>query len=460
MSELQEIVLAGITTSNSKLRNETIDNLHMVDSRLTSGMFDEFYRPMYLMITKYYRDYGGLIDHQVFNINVDRSEVDQDKKTLFKIKFKEILDRNIRKDKLLSAVAALAFDRKSDIYMRALQDAVSSYDGTPEGLMKSKETLDSGISRLDSEIPSGSEDFDVKSYGKSFLNLWRKQRRDPTVGNDFLPFYIPKLDEILGGIDLKQFCVLFGASGHYKSTLARNIIYRNVISGKNVVVGQGEVTTKEFMNGIYALHSAHPKFGLGFGLDKDVMKFPYRFVDSRDLEDNLTKVVEDFSVCSDYGQLKVFSFTDNFKVPDLERKISRYQSLFPVDLLVLDEIRHLRPTRVRSQRREEFSDLVLELDHFIKSFNFGKGIRCIGLHKANRKSQEFALENGYYTLRALGESDEFEKAANVAMWVLQTLEMEESNELKTGICKARDAEGSFDFMMFVNPPTGFIEQKV
>lgn len=453
-----DVILSGICTSHESLRKETVENIRQAVSHLKPKMFSGVDAPIYELIIKYFLNYNGLIDKEAFLFNLQNKGLTIDRQQEYEVRFVEIYERNIRRDKFVAAVYTFASNFRNSRYLEVLTDAVKKVDGTEEAYSASRKLLDLGVAEIDEGVRSGNSTTNLRSDSKSFLALFKKRKRDPGSDDAYLPFGIPFLDDELGGITHKNLVFLSGYTGHFKSTTSKLICYHNFLNGKNIVVGQGEVTESEFRNGLYSLHSTHPKFNLGVGITKDQIKFPHKYKDQADLEENLSKVVDDFSTNPEYGNYFQFTFPPRCVVGDLDRILRNYQTAFNIDMFVLDEIRHIAAVR-RGSYREEFGSVILEMDRLVKTFNGGIGLRCICLHKVNRRSFEFAQENGYYELSSLAESDESEKCANLSIWTLQTSQMETDNELKIGVNKSRDGRKNFSHMMYVDGKTGLIGEK-
>lgn len=449
-------------TGLQDMRAEVKENIRFATTMLTKDFFDEaLYRPIFQIISQYYFEYAGLLDVQVFRMNVDaQANLNPEKKLTYKQKFQELFERNIRKDKFMFSVRLFKASHRDTEYRKVLSLSADAFSvGTEEGYFKSRKVLDQGLLKLDNQVREGSEESNMRESGDAFLAQWRKRRRDPRANLNYLPFHIPVLDDKFGGINLKETVFVAGAPGQYKSTWVRNLIHKTVLHGNNVVVGQGEMTNEQFKIGLYSIHSMERKFSLLHGIPKDAFKFPHKFLDQKEQEAQIKAVVQDFDSNPEYGVLHSFTFTTNFTVADLYRKFQTYQSQFNIDLVVIDELRHLESSKLRHTDREALGATVKELDKGVKSFNGGRGLRCVVLHKVNRENEKFAMEKGFYPLRALAESDETAKAANISIWVLQTEAHKGDNELKMGVNKARDGEGSFEWMNIVVPDTGYVSPK-
>ena len=89
---------------------------------------------------------------------------------------------------------------------------------------------------------------------------------DDTIENmlttdNLVPFGLPKLDELTGGMTKGEITVIAGRPGHFKSTMMINIVKNLINEGKSVVVFNREMSNVEMMKKLIILESEALSYG-------------------------------------------------------------------------------------------------------------------------------------------------------------------------------------------------------
>ncbi|HDY68679.1 MAG TPA: hypothetical protein ENH85_12940 [Candidatus Scalindua sp.] len=256
------------------------------------------------------------------------------------------------------------------------------------------------------------------------------------VARNNILFGFDCIDELTGGGQFGELCLVESFANEGKSMFLVNVVWNAVVNHrKNVIVYNGEMTEKQYKRRLICRHSHHPKFELKGGLVYDDVKFG-RLEASEKAK--LEEVARDFSKNPDYGKLFIHGLNKEDNAVNIWQSVEALGTL-RADMVAVDYLALVPPYQKRHFRREELSETIRMFKNFAQNAFSGEGIFLLCAYQANRAGRERAAEQGYYDLQSLEESAEAEKASDVIVWLLQTPELEEQNEVKVGISKSRDS---------------------
>jgi replicative DNA helicase len=226
--------------------------------------------------------------------------------------------------------------------------------------------------------------------------------------------------------------LIAGASNEGKSIVLANIAYNNLIRKKNMFYASLEMSEKQCIYRLLALHSTHPKFG--YNLE-------HKRIKAKDLtereKEQLYDVATDLFECEDYGEL---FFTDTAttvaEIFDEAEDINRFKKLHGI---CIDYISLLQG--------KGSSEQAVIANNFKASkskallFNKGEQIPVISVHQIAEQKKEQAEESGKYDFNFLSDTSEAKKSSDVVSWILRTEQHRQVHELSWGINKVRDSDG-------------------
>lgn len=265
----------------------------------------------------------------------------------------------------------------------------------------------------------------------------------------FAPF-----DDLTGGGQYGELALVAGYTNEGKSQFLVNVVWNAVVMQcKNVVVYNGEMMPKQYKRRLVCRHSHHPKFNISGGLSYDDIKFG-RLDESQFKK--LQDVVADLKNNEDYGKVHIHGISQSDYAASICSSVESLSST-RIDMVVVDYLGLVPPSPgVRRGRREEMSETVRQFKKYAQSAYDGEGVYVLAAFQTNRAGRERAEENGFYDLRALEETAEAEKAADTIVWMLRTLELEETNEVKCGVMKARDSARLAEFYLYTDFASCFL----
>ena len=219
---------------------------------------------------------------------------------------------------------------------------------------------------------------------------------DDTIENmlttdNLVPFGLPKLDELTGGMTKGEITVIAGRPGHFKSTMMINIVKNLINDGKSVIVFNREMSNVEMMKKLIILESEILSYGnmrMGF-FDGDA---------NIDL-DKARKAIKD-------KYKKLIMLDDVFDIDRAMREIRKYKP----DVVVDDYIGLIDVIGMDDNR--------LRIDNIMKQYKRAAktyGCAAILLSQLNRGCEERA--NKRPILRDLRDSGSIEQDAEMVLFM-------------------------------------------
>ena len=235
----------------------------------------------------------------------------------------------------------------------------------------------------------------------------------------------------LGGMRKGNLWLLAGFVSQGKTVMAKEIAYNFVKEGRTVLWVSLEMTKAETQI-LFAVRHAYSLESGGVSLSAACEE------SLNDKEKELYfRAVDDWHKSGLGEKLIVWVPEDDVTADDVIRKAEAIHRRKPIDLLVVDYSELLIPMRHRNQYRIELGDTIRRLKSAAQGFGNGTGVPILLLHQISRHGYEKAIKRGYYIMSDLSETAQAERHSNVILWILQTDEMEENNQIRVGIAKNR-----------------------
>lgn len=280
-----------------------------------------------------------------------------------------------------------------------------------------------------------SDAFPQGKVSESMEMLWDiydEAEKNPEIG---VRCGIREID-ILGGARKGELWVVGGYMGEGKSQFLRGYAYyASTFQKKNVVYATLEMPFRDLLVQFASLHSTHPKFNSPFGIKANHI---FNGTLSPDEKIKLKEITQDYEQ-QDYGINYILQLPFNTTVASLREKLIYLNSIFPIDILMLDYTALLKPEFNRMNSIDATTEIANDLKLTALSFNNGEGIPIIAAHQVSRDARNRAeeAEPQRYDRAFLATSSGIERAADVILWLLRTDEMLAQREVKMGVNKFR-----------------------
>ena len=219
---------------------------------------------------------------------------------------------------------------------------------------------------------------------------------DETIENmmttdNLVPFGLPKLDELTGGMTKGEITVIAGRPGHFKSTMMINIVKNLINEGKSVVVFNREMSNVEMMKKLIILESETLSYGnmrMGFFDDEA----------NKDLDNARESIKEKYK--------KLIMLDDVFDIDRAMREVRKHKP----DVVVDDYIGLIDVIGMDDNR--------LRIDNIMKQYKRAAktyGCAALLLSQLNRGCEERA--NKRPILRDLRDSGSIEQDAEMVLFM-------------------------------------------
>jgi replicative DNA helicase len=258
---------------------------------------------------------------------------------------------------------------------------------------------------------------------------------------------VKRIDDITGGLQPGTFNCLAGFAGAGKTTIAVNIAYNAMVEGKNVCYLTLEVPKIDMYYNFGSRHSFDKKFKKPIS-HSDVKK---KELPKADVDYFFDEVLPDMDNIP--GKLYILDETeiDTYTFQSFENKISVCDKLATketghgIDLLVIDQAQLLKFSTNMSLAGQETSVINLYVSFFRQqAINFLHSKRpctVLMLSQLNREGFYQASKNGgRYTLTALAEANELERASAMVMTVFSDESLKASKQIQIQLLKSRNGE--------------------
>lgn len=286
------------------------------------------------------------------------------------------------------------------------------------------------------EAPEG----DMRAEADEVLTEYDQGAADRAAGiNTGVDFGIPTLDAKVNGLHNGELVLVVGYTNEGKTHLAVQLAWHAaVMQQTNVVIFTTETVRGTVRRRLISRHSCLDVFGIEGGLNSAAIK---NFTLTPDERRRLDRVVTDLRDNPDYGRIYIAQVPRGATVATLEAKLTRLQRMFPVGLVVMDSLYHLKGERRRQTDREELAGILKDAKQLATTFDDGRGVPIVSPWQVSRQARLEARQTQSYSNNALSETAEASNSPDLVISLLAPLDNESRTApLKMQVMKARDGE--------------------
>lgn len=455
MSKLMETILAGVLPDNK-------ERLFYLQEKVEAEFFTGYYKDLWQIYNKVAIMTGG----EVATRNVIVRSLDN------------VLDLPIERraaiEDALESIYKIGEVTEAD-FKASIVFLEEEYKKNKlgEGLSTAMEILTSGV-RSGKNVVYGVDDA-VNSLQMSISDIERINHGNMPEGNIFeerldllkelqegdvaerIPTGIRPLDEMtIGGAGSGELWLIAAYAGVGKTFFCTNLAYNfAVMEKKNVVYLTAETIRSQVRRRVLTRHTRHPKFGLPNGLSSGDLKkhSPTNPILTPEQVSQWQTVMEDMTDLDDKGIFHLAQIPMGAKISTIHAKLNKLNSVFPIDVVVIDSLDLLSPEAKRSSNREELNDILADAKLLATSFDNGRGIRLISPWQTSRDAWKEAKANGRYYKSSMAETSEAERKADLILALLE----DDNHEfkLKAQTLKFRDST-PIDFELDIDYDRGYV----
>lgn len=273
---------------------------------------------------------------------------------------------------------------------------------------------------------------------------------------------VPQIDDSIGGMAPGSLTTIMGFTGHYKTTFAVNIAWKNVyLYGLNVAYMSFEVSRYDLLVSLLTRHS-HSNYFAG------VEGFFHQVIRTGRLDDKKRQYLFD-TVAPDFfrwdpnsgrGKLYVLDSSD-FASLDMDDMYTRMVEIDKecqqttgsgIDAFIWDHAQLFKyGTGKSASEATVLNNAINQLMRHALNFRGRKTVQIL-LSQINREGWKRAVKNGgIYTLTALAEANETERASSVVMAIYADENLKVSNEANVQVLKNRFGQTLDAISVFCDP---------
>jgi replicative DNA helicase len=431
--------------------------LHKAQSRLKKEHFKDHQRAIWLSMVRYNTQTMGMVDMDGFRGVMRAAKVPEDyllvceqillegkekaetkdesfftwtlgrlEEVYRVIRFEEVIDEGGAK------VKAEGYFPARDYVLTAMSDLESSYvDLAPDGLLRSEidDFIEEVASAKDKKI-SSSVDFGFEVLDSSVLGM---------RGGD--------LGLIVGwtGVGKTTFCI-------------NTAVHVACVQKRNVVMVTTETIRQQLRRRIYSRMTKLPVFDGYVPLSSQKLKSGQL----NPAEQETLIALSNFMKKGEHGELMVTQAPSRATMDWLRGKLLQYESMFKVDLLILDDIRNMVPSIRRKQEYEEMGQLLRDLKRMART-HANRGIPILTPYHINRETyKKFIDKEGTagssVTLSGLSSSSEAERQVDIGLFLWK--DDNTPGVIQVTVLKMRDGASGQSFRLQADLDYQFLSQSI
>ena len=415
-----------------------------VSGRNFTGKYGEFWRNL----IKYYDRHQCMLTLPILRDSARAKRWDEQKL----MEYEQVLyDCQEAAENIQPGDFSYYLDRMVDVYRQTMfVESMSSGMKLlqEKGFVPARNAVLESLSKIDEGGISYTSETDLHTGVEDFIRNVSEAKVQHALA---VRFGLPQLDDIVLGLRRGDFCLVSAFAGVGKTSFCVNTAVDVAFAQKKNVVYITTETTKEggLLRRIFARISRLPLFDT-----------PVSSVDMKSgkltPEQNQTLLqIKEHIKRGDVGRFKVVQAPPDITLGWLRGRLLQYEADFPLDLVILDDLRNVHPSRRRNSEWEEFNDLLKGAKALART-HAGKGVPLVSPYQISREGEKSRLsgDSKRYTLTALSSSSEAERSPDIV--IAEVREGDEQDSLVLHILKNRDGRANvevkvrveFDFQLF------------
>jgi replicative DNA helicase len=390
--------------------------LHKAQSRLKKEHFSKHYRAIWMAMVRYNTQTMGMVDMDGLR-GVFRS-VKAPEEYLLTCE-QCLLDGEERAKAKDDAFFLWTVGRLEEIYRVIKFEEIIEEGGAKvkaEGYFPARDYMLTSLSNLESSYVDSAPDGLLRSEVDDFIQEVASAR-DKKVSSS-VDFGFEALDSVVLGLRGGDMTLVASWTGVGKTTFCLNVgVHVACIQKKNVVIITTETIRQQLRRRIYSRMTKLPVFSGYVPVSSQKLKSGQL----SDAEQGTLLALSDYMKQGEHGELMIAQAPSRATMDWLRGKLLQYESMFKVDLLILDDIRNMVPAIRRRQEYEEMGELLRDLKRLART-HANRGIPVITPYHINRETYKKIIEGegkagGALTLSGLSSSAEAERQADIGLFL-------------------------------------------
>lgn len=301
---------------------------------------------------RYYHNYGGVIDRSGLQAMLVQNEAPQDKQVMYLAVFDEVKTQIVTQDQF-----KIALDVLEDLrFKRGLFDMINGAAAHLQRGQVDRQKVCNDIVTSMLSLQAGKDLTVRESNWKNELAVRQAEYRDRKANPDKyrgVPYGFRKIDQLTGGMYGGELSIIFGRPASGKSALCTNIAYNVASRGLNCALFTIEMPKEQVNRRLDSRHAQISARGLRNALLNPMEERKYLEQMSVDIPGEI--IVEDMPQGCSVAQM----------LPVIRRlKMNR-----KVDLVLVDYLNLMEPSKWSNSKVERVSDVARELKQLARLEN-------------------------------------------------------------------------------------------
>lgn len=339
-------------------------------NQLASDFFEDTRHQRIFEAAKYYyQQYGGCLDKNGLQALLVQNETPAEKQIVYLSILEEVRAKHVTKDQFKVAVSVLEDMR----FKRGLYDMINKAAANLQRGQIDKGAVCNDIVASVLALQAPSQAVSRAMSWKEDLLLRQEAYKDRQAHPEKyrgIPYGIRRIDELTGGMMGGEFCVFFGRPAAGKSSMLHNVSYHNALLGSNVL----------------AITIEMPKEQIGRRLDSRHLQISAKGLRNAALlvEEEKKFLAMQESIKLLKGDVFIEDMPSGCSVGQILPVLRRHRLKHKIDLVVIDYMNLMQPSRWSNSKTERTGDVARELKMLARLEN----IPVLTAAKANRKANE------------------------------------------------------------------------
>lgn len=417
-----------------------IERMHLLTRTIIVEHFPPDLQVVYKLLISYFTLTGGIPEPKEWRQMLQRDGVEPAVREKLEGIYRKLYGLDQMEDHSWHfAIEAMKTDRQSELFvesltegMRVLTEGVTNQKGERlYGYRAAFAVLTKKLGEID-QLQANADALPEGNVMAEGAVVWEDYEERKTKGAHIgVQTGLTTLDNLTFGAQRGEFWLIAAYAGHGKSQTLSNMAYRATMDGRNVVYITLETLRDQVRRRFITRHSANAKF--------EGEALYYNEIKSGSLTpegETMLKTVLDDLKSDEYGRFEVVWMPRGASSSQIKMKLDILESLFPIDLVIVDYAGLMGAGRRVERRQEGLVEVLQGLKGLATGHSRGRGVPLVSAYQTSRAKLDEARQSGGYTLDSLAETAEAERSADLVLTLLR--QHDEDTELRAQVLKYRD----------------------
>lgn len=420
----QKVVLGYIFCNGKPAMQKVFALLHV---EYFSGQLQQLWK----VFSRFYTKYAGVITLQVMREEARKIGLKED--VLFE--YEQLLAEceeqasEVTDSEFLWYIGRLRELYQQVEFMNLVNEGTMSFQ--KEGLKLARQKMMAGLNKLESDDVEHKIETTIIDEVDNFIEEVGNAKE--AMYKEAVHFGLPGIDNYVLGLRPGDCILIAGFAEVGKTALCVNTCVEAIANQqKNVLFVTTETVSKELLRRLFGRISKLPLF------NSPINSTHFKSGQLTKEERETLQAIKKWIKTGKHGRLGVVQAPSGATLAWLKGVMYNYEQKFKLDLVILDDLRNMKPTVRRRQEWEEFNDMIKDFKMIART-HAGRGVPLITPYQISREGQKrIMLESSEkrYKLMDLSSSSEAERTPDLIV-TLARLDNDAPNDVTFDILKLR-----------------------